>query len=94
MPSFQTGGSSVNSRLVCKDEDSANGPEPLTLTVTSDTCNGMFDIDNAGMVSRVKDVDVDTAGSITSCVMTVRCEDDEGLGVTTVIAVTIKVSEY
>ena len=92
--SFQTGGTSVDSRIVCKDEDSANGPEPLTLTVTSDTCNGMFDIDNAGMVSRVKDVDVDASGTITSCKMTVRCEDDEGLSDTTEITVTISVSYY
>ena len=54
----------------------------------------MFDIDNAGLVSRVKDVDVDAAGSITYCKMMVRCEDDEGLGATTEIAMTIKVSEY
>ena len=92
--SFQTGGTSVDSRLVCKDEDSANGPEPLTLTVTSDTCNGMFDIDNAGMVSRVKDVDVDASGTMTSCEMDVRCADDDGLSDTTKITVTISVSYY
>ena len=80
--------------FTCSDEDSANGPEPLSYSIQSSVYSSYFRINASGVVSYAQDYDVDSGSLPMTLTLNVDCTDDEGATDTAELIITINVIAF